>query len=110
MAAILPSFTARSATKLSVAVTIVPFLISVYYIYLLRQNFKQIPDELYYAAKVDGTSDFKYLIKNIVPNVVIKMASIFIIIIFIILLNPFIKLYYILVFLQAIYSYLDILL
>ena len=46
---------------------IVPFLISVYYIYLLRQNFRQIPDELYYAAKVDGTSDIKYLIKIMVP-------------------------------------------
>ena len=46
---------------------IVPFLISVYYIYLLRQNFKQIPNELYYAAKVDGTSDFKYLIRIMVP-------------------------------------------
>ncbi len=46
---------------------IVPFLISVYYIYLLRQNFKQIPNELYYAAKVDGTSDFKYLLKVMVP-------------------------------------------
>ena len=46
---------------------IIPFLISVYYIYLLRQNFKQIPDELYYAAKVDGTSDFKYLLKIMIP-------------------------------------------
>lgn len=46
---------------------IVPFLISVYYIYLLRQNFRQIPNELYYAAKVDGTSDLKYLIKIMVP-------------------------------------------
>lgn len=46
---------------------IVPFLISVYYIYLLRQNFKQIPNELYYAAKVDGTSDFKYLMRVMVP-------------------------------------------
>ncbi len=46
---------------------IVPFVISVYYIYLLRQNFKQIPNELYYAAKVDGTSDFKYLLKVMVP-------------------------------------------
>ena len=46
---------------------IVPFLISVYYIYLLRQNFKQIPDELYYAAKVDGTNDLKYLLKVMVP-------------------------------------------
>lgn len=46
---------------------IVPFLISVYYIYLLRQNFKQIPNELYYAAKVDGTGDFMYLLKVMVP-------------------------------------------
>ncbi len=46
---------------------IVPFLISVYYIYLLRQNFRQIPDELYYAAKVDGTSNFKYLMRIMVP-------------------------------------------
>ena len=42
-------------------VLIVPFLVSVFYIYLLRQNFLQIPNELYLAAKVDGTSDFKYL-------------------------------------------------
>lgn len=46
---------------------IVPFLISVYYIYLLRQNFRQIPNELYYAAKVDGTSNFKYLMRIMVP-------------------------------------------
>ena len=44
-------------------VLIVPFLVSVFYIYLLRQNFLQIPNELYLAAKVDGTSDFKYLWK-----------------------------------------------
>ncbi|MGN1163708.1 MAG: carbohydrate ABC transporter permease [Candidatus Ornithospirochaeta sp.] len=48
-------------------VLIVPFLVSVFYIYLLRQNFMQIPDELYLAAKVDGTGDFKYLIKVMVP-------------------------------------------
>lgn len=46
---------------------IVPFLVSVFYIYLLRQNFLQIPDELYYAAKVDGTSDLKYLWKVMIP-------------------------------------------
>ena len=46
---------------------IVPFLVSVYYIYLLRQNFKQVPNELYLAAKVDGTSDMKYLIKVMIP-------------------------------------------
>ncbi|MBQ6672508.1 MAG: carbohydrate ABC transporter permease [Spirochaetales bacterium] len=48
-------------------VLIVPFLVSVFYIYLLRQNFLQIPDELYLAAKVDGTSDFKYLCKIMIP-------------------------------------------
>ena len=48
-------------------VLIIPFLVSVYYIYLLRQNFLQIPNELYYAAKVDGTSDLKYLWKVMVP-------------------------------------------
>lgn len=46
---------------------IVPFMISVYYIYLLRQNFRQVPNELYYAAKVDGTSDMKYLLRVMVP-------------------------------------------
>ena len=49
------------------AVLIVPFLVSVFYIYLLRQNFLQIPNELYLAAKVDGTSDFKYLCKVMIP-------------------------------------------
>ena len=45
----------------------IPFLVSVFYIYLLRQNFRQIPNELYLAAKVDGTSDIKYLWKVMVP-------------------------------------------
>lgn len=49
------------------AVLIVPFLVSVFYIYLLKQNFMQIPNELYLAAKVDGTSDFKYLLKVMIP-------------------------------------------
>lgn len=48
-------------------VLIVPFLVSVFYIYLLRQNFLQIPNELYLAAKVDGTSDFKYLWTVMIP-------------------------------------------
>lgn len=48
-------------------VLIVPFLVSVFYIYLLRQNFLQIPNELYLAAKVDGTSDIKYLWKVMIP-------------------------------------------
>ena len=48
-------------------VLIVPFLVSVFYIYLLRQNFLQIPNELYLAAKVDGTTDLKYLWKVMIP-------------------------------------------
>ena len=46
---------------------ILPSVASVFYIYLLKENFAQIPDELYYAAKVDGTSDFKYLWKVMIP-------------------------------------------
>ena len=46
---------------------ILPSVTSVFYIYLLKENFAQIPDELYYAAKVDGTSDMKYLLKVLVP-------------------------------------------
>ncbi len=46
---------------------ILPSVTSVFYIYLLRENFAQIPDQLYYAAKVDGTSDFKYLWKVMIP-------------------------------------------
>lgn len=48
-------------------VLIIPFLVSVFYIYLLRQNFMQIPNELYLAAKVDGTKDLKYLWKVMIP-------------------------------------------
>jgi multiple sugar transport system permease protein len=46
---------------------IIPFFISIFHIYLLRQTFKQIPNELYYAAKVDGCKDFKYLWSVMVP-------------------------------------------
>lgn len=46
---------------------ILPSVTSVFYIYLLKENFEQIPDSLYYAAKVDGTSDFKYLWKVMIP-------------------------------------------
>ena len=45
----------------------IPFMTSIFYIFFLRQAFKQIPDELYLAAKVDGTSDWKYLWKIMVP-------------------------------------------
>lgn len=46
---------------------ILPSVTSVFYIYLLKENFSQIPDELYYAAKVDGTSDLMYLFKVMIP-------------------------------------------
>ena len=46
---------------------ILPSAASVFYIYLLKENFEQVPEELYLAAKVDGTTDFKYLMKVLVP-------------------------------------------
>ena len=46
---------------------ILPSVTSVFYIYLLKENFAQIPDQLYYAAKVDGTSDFRYLRRVMIP-------------------------------------------
>ena len=46
---------------------ILPSVTSVFYIYLLKENFEQIPDELYRAAKIDGTSDFKYLTRVMLP-------------------------------------------
>ena len=46
---------------------ILPSVTSVFYIYLLKENFAQVPDELYWAAKVDGTSDIKYLWKVMIP-------------------------------------------
>jgi len=55
---------------------IIPFLVSVFYIYLLRQNFMQIPNELYLAAKVDGTSDIKYLWKVMIPLALPTLISI----------------------------------
>ena len=58
------------------AVLIVPFLVSVFYIYLLRQNFLQIPNELYLAAKVDGTKDLKYLWKVMIPLALPTLISI----------------------------------
>ena len=51
----------------SYTVLIVPFLVSVFYMYLLRQNFLQVPNELYLAAKVDGTTDLKYLWRVMIP-------------------------------------------
>ena len=57
---------------------VLPFVISVFYTFFLRQTFRQIPDELYYAAKVDGTSDFKYLWKVMIPMAKSTLTSILI--------------------------------
>ncbi len=57
-------------------VLIIPFLVSVFYIYLLRQNFMQIPNELYLAAKVDGCGDLKYLWKVMIPLALPTIISI----------------------------------
>ena len=57
-------------------VLIIPFLVSVFYIYLLRQNFMQVPNELYLAAKVDGCGDFKYLWKVMIPLALPTLISI----------------------------------
>ena len=46
---------------------ILPSILSVFYIYLLRQNFLQVSDDIYFAAKIDGTSDLKYLFKVLLP-------------------------------------------
>ena len=58
------------------SVLIVPFLVSIFYIYLLRQNFLQIPNELYLAAKIDGTKDLKYLWKVMIPLALPTLISI----------------------------------
>ena len=60
------------------AAMILPFMVSVFYIYLLRQNFKQIPNELYLAAKVDGKSDWSFLWKVMVPLAMPTLTTIFI--------------------------------
>lgn len=57
-------------------VLIIPFLVSVFYIYLLKQNFMQIPNELYLAAKIDGTTDLKYLWKVMIPLALPTLISI----------------------------------
>ena len=57
-------------------VLIVPFLVSVFYVYLLKQNFMQIPNELYLAAKIDGTTDLKYLWKVMIPLALPTLISI----------------------------------
>lgn len=62
--------------KNTYTVLILPFLVSVYYIYLLRNNFMQIPNSLYQAAKVDGLSDMGYLVKVMVPLTAPTLVSI----------------------------------
>lgn len=62
--------------KNSFTVLIVPFLVSIYYVYLLRNNFMQIPNSLYQAAKVDGLSDMGYLVKVMVPLTAPTLVSI----------------------------------
>lgn len=51
----------------AIAAMTLPFMVNVFYMFYLRQVFKQIPNELYYAAKVDGTTDFQYLYRVMVP-------------------------------------------
>lgn len=72
-------FIGHNQTTMQAFVTMVlPFISSVFYIYLLRQNFKQIPNELYLAAKVDGKSDWTYLWKVMVPLAMPTLITIFI--------------------------------
>lgn len=65
-----------SGLRNTYVVMILPFLVSFYYIFLLRNAFKQIPDSLYQAAKVDGCSDLGYLIKVMVPLTAPTLISI----------------------------------
>ena len=75
-----PPFSSEAVSWMDItntfAVLIFPMLVSVFYIYLLRQTFMQIPNELYLAAKVDGTSDFKYLRKVMLPLSVSTLITI----------------------------------
>ena len=71
-------WTASSNIVGNFAAMIVPFWVSIFYIYLLRQNFKQIPNELYLAAKVDGKSDWEFLWKVMVPLAMPTLTTIFI--------------------------------
>lgn len=71
-------WTAKTNIVGNFAAMIVPFWVSIFYIYLLRQNFKQIPNELYLAAKVDGKSDWEFLWKVMVPLAMPTLTTIFI--------------------------------
>ena len=60
----------------NLAAQIIPYSASIFYIYLLRQFFNQIPDQLYLAAKVDGCSDWKYLWTIMIPNAKSSLVTI----------------------------------
>lgn len=64
---IISNYQLLSGLKDTYIVLILPFMTSVFYTFYLRQTFKQIPNELYLAAKVDGLGDFKYLFKVMIP-------------------------------------------
>jgi len=67
----------ENATRLDAYLAmIIPFWVSVFYIYLLRQNFKQIPNELYLASKVDGKSDWNFLWHVMIPLAAPTLISI----------------------------------
>lgn len=69
----------RSSVHLkNYAALVFPFITSIFYTFFLRQTFKQIPNELYLAAKVDGTSDFKYLIRVMIPMAQATLTTIII--------------------------------
>ena len=55
---------------------IIPYIANVFYIFLLRQYFMQIPEQLYKAAKIDGCSDWKYLWKIMIPNTISAIVTI----------------------------------
>lgn len=77
---VITNFATISTWKMTNTFTalILPFVVSVFYIFFLRQTFKQIPNEMYLAAKVDGTGDFKYLWKVMVPMAKSTITSILI--------------------------------
>lgn len=66
------------AGKETYGALVLPFITSVFYVFFLRQTFRQIPNELYLAAKVDGTGDFKYLWKIMIPVAKATITTIFI--------------------------------
>ena len=64
---IISNYQTLSEFKDTYTALILPFMTSVFYTFYLRQTFRQIPNELYLAAKVDGLGDFQYLFKVMIP-------------------------------------------